>query len=238
MKQGLDEYIKPIAERLRDQERQVLLAMNEFTVRLKKQNEKAPEVILELSRRGWFLGLIFHILTVSEIYELIKTGQFDKVDQWMAHNVKRSLNFIEGALIMRNPKREAIFKEAFENHRKGRYYSSITLLISQVDGMCKDRFDHTFFSKARNKSESKLKSSITELNLMGVDYLKVVFNELTAINDDSNKADNYPLFLNRHNILHGFDTEYGNEINSLRVISFLNYINDVVCMDMQTGLPR
>jgi len=40
--------------------------------------------------------------------------------------------------------------------------------------------------------------------------------------------DSFPCKLNRHAILHGQDPDYGTEINSLKSISLLVYISDLV----------
>ena len=49
-----------------------------------------------------------------------------------------------------------------------------------------------------------------------------------AVASSYNDRSNYPDVLNRHEILHGIDYEYGNEINSLKVISILNYISSIL----------
>jgi hypothetical protein len=38
----------------------------------------------------------------------------------------------------------------------------------------------------------------------------------------------FPCHLNRHQIMHGTSTDYGTEINSLKVISLLKYISDLL----------
>ena len=56
----------------------------------------------------------------------------------------------------------------------------------------------------------------------------VPMSEPTAINDHSSNLEKFPIRLNRHEILHGMDANYGTKLNSVKIISFLSYINDVL----------
>ena len=67
------------------------------------------------------------------------------------------------------------------------------------------------------------KSAETFLNL----YLSPLQNQ-TPIMVREEDISNFPCKLNRHEILHGINADYGTEVNSLKVISLLKYISDLL----------
>ena len=195
---------------------------------LKYASEKSLEVEIELSKRGWFFGIITNLAQPLKILPLIQLQQFDELDKIMLDEVKQRLIWIEDYLIKYNPKRERIIRESFLNHREGRYFSSACLLISQVDGICNDRFKQHFFTTANKKS--KLAPHIEQLQFFPQQFKTRFFDELRAIDENTDRF-NISTKLNRHNIVHGWDTEYGNEMNSLKIISFVNFINEIAHFD-------
>ena len=136
-------------------------------------------------------------------------------------------------IIQLNPNRTAIIKEAFENHRQERYCSAITLLLTQVDGICCDEFEKLFFYNDRDARKNSIYKPEVEVELRKrADSLTELYLEVlktsTGINDLSKNVCKYPVRLNRHEILHGMDYEYGTKLNSLKIISFISFINDIV----------
>jgi hypothetical protein len=74
------------------------------------------------------------------------------------------------------------------------------------------------------------KSAETFLDL----YLSPLQNQ-TPIMVREQDVSKFPCHLNRHEILHGISTDYGTEINSLKVISLLKYISDLITdLDVKT----
>ncbi|WP_086497721.1 hypothetical protein [Algoriphagus ratkowskyi] len=205
----------------------------QFIQALIKLNEKSPEVALKIAKQGWYLGLISHMGAPLELNVFLENNQLKELDEWMMDEVKGRMEWIEQSLLKRNPERRLLFQEAFDNHRKGRYFSSIILLLSQVDGMCNERFGKSFFSIDRGTQKPVLKEPIEKIHLHDLNWMRIAFKSLTAINDKTSNSHKYPDFLNRHNILHGFDTKYGTEINSLKIISFLNCVNDMIYFDLE-----
>lgn len=220
-----------------DFDEQAQYFVKQFIETMKSLDEHSPEVARELALHGWYLGLNFGMGAPLFLKKMISANRFEEVDNWMANEIRDGIEYIERALIHRNPTREKLFKEGFNNHKEGRYYSAITLLLSQVDGMCKERFGKLFFSIDRNTKKMALKPSFDNVNVYNR-WMLVIFEGVTAINDNTQNADKYPGFLNRHSILHGFDVGYGSELNSLKIISFLNFVNDLICFDLEKMKPR
>jgi hypothetical protein len=127
--------------------------------------------------------------------------------------------------------REHIITEIFRTFELGFFSSMITLTLSQVDGIMKEITKKIGFynsypdSKKENPKMVKYLDSLIYIRHFS-DY------ELLRI---TNRHD-YELFkrdindlslLNRHSILHGESTEFGNEFNAIKAILLLFFISDL-----------
>jgi hypothetical protein len=130
---------------------------------------------------------------------------------------KNNLNLIETKLLNKHLDRNEIISEAFKAHKNKMYNSSVILFISQSDGICEGKI----FSGNKKKDFFDSKKSSYFVN-------NTLLNE-TAINEDSRK-DSTAFFseLNRHKVMHGLTSDYGNEINSLKALSLLCFVSDWV----------
>lgn len=156
------------------------------------------------------------------------------MDEFLINYYENELENIQNKLIKNNLKRKNIINEGIENHKNGNYYSSITLLLTQVDGLCYDKTNKMFFkNNFKLAREKKYKPEIEEVLAnedTGTFFKEFLapMNEPSAINEHSSNLDKFPIRLNRHEILHGIDYEYGSKVNSLKIISFLSYIDDLL----------
>ncbi|MBE7441015.1 MAG: hypothetical protein HS119_00985 [Flavobacteriales bacterium] len=61
-----------------------------------------------------------------------------------------------------------------------------------------------------------------------MDLLIKPFKEYTAINASEEYLHDYPVKLNRHEILHGAVTDFDTELNSLKIISLVNFMDEML----------
>jgi len=219
-------------------------ALKEFTVNyqnpfamlaqiMKTIEEKTPDGLRELAKYGWYIDYSHLPKTSIELGEKLKNGKVDEVDQFLINYYENELKNIETRLINKNNHRKEIFEEGFQNHRNKNYSSSITLLLTQADGLCYDKSKKLFFKNNSKLTRKKnYKPEIEEIlandSVILLKEFLAPMNEPTAINEHSSNLKKFPVRLNRHEILHGIDSNYGTKINSLKIISFLSYINDVL----------
>ena len=195
---------------------------------------ETPIGILELSNYGWYLGYDSTPKTPVELGRKLKEGLSNEVDEILIKYYEEELTNVEKRLISRNPKRKLIIKEAFENHRSKRYYSSIVLSLTQIDGLCYDETKKLYFKNNNKLQRSKkiykpeVEEKISERERFVIEGFEIPLNQPTGINEHTENISKFPIRLNRHEILHGMDHSYGTKINSLKVISLWNYINDIV----------
>lgn len=100
-----------------------------------------------LARRGWFIPPEVPAMALLNLVEEHNAaGRMKDLDDLMTKYIESQLDKIEADLVTRYPNRAALFEEAFKAHRLEMYASSISILLSQADGLCIDSFGQKFFS--------------------------------------------------------------------------------------------
>ncbi|MEK4207140.1 hypothetical protein [Paenibacillus sp. FSL R10-2788] len=129
--------------------------------------------------------------------------------------------------------RSSILEEVINNHINGRYYSSIALLLPQIEGVIIERSNKSGYitqAEVKRLAESILNESS---QFSFDDAVKSFYIKLVHEKFDHGEAINSPL--SRHAILHGGDTKFGYEINSLRCILFFDYLIDKLKVNGSEG---
>jgi len=160
---------------------------------------------------------------------LIDEGEFKELDETMGAWTLKLLDETEEELCASFPHREALLREAFTNYREDRYASSITLLLTQIDGMCHDLFDIVFFKVKQKAPEVREK-----IQQLGLDMFAEILLHPILIKSGINASDEqiekgeFSQSPHRHAILHGRDVGYANELNNLKIISFAGFMGSTV----------
>ena len=187
---------------------------------------KIPESTKILAEHGWYLPLDFHPLVVNRMAEHIKEGNSKIADGEMIEFLDDELSNIQKQIITRFPKREKAITAAINAHRKGEYYLSIPVFFTQIEGICNELMGIRFFKIRKNKSRTAPWVS----NFKSDSILRMLLEPLniTGPMRRSQEIGN-PLGINRHDVLHGDCSDYGDsKINSYKVLSLLNYVSDTV----------
>ncbi|TYQ16958.1 UNVERIFIED_CONTAM: hypothetical protein Cloal_3548 [Acetivibrio alkalicellulosi] len=119
-----------------------------------------------------------------------------------------------------------ILKQAIQAHLQGYYYLTIPTILSQIEGIIATAFNHSgqmgykqlkdYCAKLLLENEAySLDKSVKNL-LYGIIYIKFEHNQ--PINS----------VLSRHAILHGADTEYGTQTNSLKTILLFDSLQEKI----------
>ena len=182
--------------------------------------ELFTKALKPLSEIGWYIS---EDLTLNYIFLANNFLQKNKkilVDELMKKHFKKNLNTTKKNLIHYYPERSLILSEAFEAHRKKLFFASTSLFLIQSDGICKEQL----YKKSKGK-KIELKK-IIELN-QTPEHLKILLSLITEINSIDKKfykEEMQGLILNRHGVMHGSDTTFGTELNSLKALSLLSFI--------------
>lgn len=194
---------------------------------------KTPESLIELSKQGWYIDFEITPRIPIELSGYLKKGEVDYVDNYLSKYYGDKLNRIKEKLYENYPNRQKILKEAFDCFRRKEYYSTISLLLTQADGFCFDKTKKLYFKNNRELQKEKIyvpevEKEIKRISGGIVDILLEPMKNATLINEDTRNLTKFSIKLNRHAILHGMDTDYGTKLNSLKIISFVNYLDDML----------
>jgi hypothetical protein len=154
-------------------------------------------------------------------------GRMRGLDELMRNYIDSQLNKIEEDLIARYPNRAARFVEAFMAHRLEMYASSITVLLSQADGICIDSLGQKFFSMetVAGVKQPKTKKII---EAYGAGALQEMLLEPLLSGSGMGTSEKeqalYSDSLNRHTVIHGIDTTYPTKADSAKAISLVAYL--------------
>lgn len=184
--------------------------------KLKLSNPSMSENTRLLLNYGWYISGDIEMKQLSEAVELIKFDDVKTAEKILTDFYKHNLKSIELKLILKHPERESIFKEAFKAHKNEMFYGSTILFLSQADGI----IDGKIFHNRKNLDKHLDKNRNPDF----VGYLK----DDSPLNVPSITVKKLKYFskLNRHAVMHGEDTIYGTEINSLKALSLCCFVND------------
>ncbi|ASV32162.1 hypothetical protein CJ263_19120 [Maribacter cobaltidurans] len=209
-----------------------LEAFKKIGERLKEYAKETPEYFLLIAQHGWFIDLESELNLPSKVAYNIKDKRVDLADEMLVDYYKTNIDDIFEKLIKRHYNRKEILKSIKNSFEDGNYSLLIPSVLTQVDGICFDFTKKKFFIKEKkNKKYKFLPEVIAELEKSAENFLSLYLSPLqnqTPIMAREQDIGKFPCKLNRHEILHGISTDYGTEINSLKVISLLKYVSDLL----------
>lgn len=178
-----------------------------------------------LAKRGWFIspwhsGLDLH----PRMLHFINSGNWQAGQSELEAHFESILDGIETSIIGDYRHRAEILKEAFALHRENRFLASIPLLLTQSDGIGNETFEISPNSRKnipllrRWLDERIRQPDITTRFWRGI-------HALLPLTEQTTKLDESAHHLNRHAVLHGLSTDYGTRTNSLKAISWLEFIS-------------
>lgn len=192
-----------------------LMRRNDYFLTLWAQSgwfASAWETPLELiSKTALKLGTSSHRLAESAI---------------AAHFEREAPKFIDYST-KTHPQREKIIRAAYDAHKEGHYALSIPVFLIQADGIGSGHFEVQSIYTRSNFPEikKKIKDSKGAESLRSLQFL---VGSLNPINASRGQRKLYGQNLNRHAVLHGESVDYPTKENSLKSISWLNFISELV----------
>lgn len=196
-----------------------------------------PKVLEALLSRGWCHSYELPDRGIILLGELVDAGELERIDQLMADFSRDQFDRILHSARSTYPVRADILTDAFDAHRAGKFTLSVPALLAQIDGIgCEVLgLGRYFFSDKRRKDG--LQTALSQLKLPGKDepypispIHQRMFSALTfdwALTQDTNNRPEGSSLLNRHGVLHGLDTKYPTEMNSLRCVNHLGFLLEV-----------
>ena len=207
-------------------------SFREIGERLKEYIENTPEHFLLIAQHGWFIDFGSGLNLPSKVAHNLQEGKVDIANELLIDYYKTNINVIFDTLIKRHHNRREILENIKKSYKENNHTLIIPVILTQVDGICFDFTRKKFFIKEKeNKKYKWLPEVIAELEKSAGNFLNLYLSPLqnqTPIMVREKDLNKFPCKLNRHEILHGIRTDYGTEINSLKVISLLKYVSDLI----------
>jgi len=188
---------------------------------------ETPDNLLIISRYGWFLDFNCEMKYSFELKELIVKDRYDLAEKSLVEYYTENLKSIFQTISKRHSNRKKIFNQIEKSYEQEFYYLAIPIIFAQIDGICYDLTSKKFFKKNK-KFLPEVYPKMKELHNGMTDLFLTPIKNSTPFNVWEKEIDKFPFKLNRHEILHGVDTEYGNKTNFLKSISMLKYISDLI----------
>lgn len=193
---------------------------------------RARKVVHHLGKHGWFFDLEMALSNIGDFERLVTEGNTVGLDAVLVEHFKKRTVEIETQLVFNYPRRASILRSAFSAHSKEEYALSIPVFLAQAEGICVDLISYSCFTKNKHNGQKCEPSTASFVNSIAtgssLDALLSPLAESLPISASAKDRSIEEAHFNRHMILHGESVDYGTEGNSLKAISFLNYIGGVL----------
>lgn len=191
---------------------------------------KVRKSLLVIGNRGWYYDLELSLPELIELASQLEAEGEDIVDDTLSSHFEDRLSEIEKSISTKYPHRSHIIQSAFGAHRRGEYVLSIPTLLAQTDGICKEVVGQNLFRSHHNKPCTALYVSQLAADSSMAALLSPLSEVLPISQNTSQRSGNFDA-LNRHMVLHGESLDYGTRINSLKAVSLVNYVAEILSME-------
>jgi len=171
------------------------------------------------------------IQDVLDFQRTVEAGEIATADAAMVNHFSGRLSGIRDELATQFPRRRELLLAALDAIDHGQHLLAIPVLLAQVDGVCKDVANSYFFIQARDKvgKRPEVSSYVRQIASSALgDAFMHPFEKIMPIGQSQKQRNGNFVGLNRHMVLHGESLDYGTPINSLKAVSLLNYVAQIL----------
>lgn len=185
--------------------------------------ERLPDAMKELGNSGWFFDYDFTPGIIVSLADKLLVEQKVEVDETMINYYEENIEEIFDHLNRRHPGRKHIFGEIFTCYKQDLFYVAIPTVFGQIDGICFELSGGGMFMTSNKKPNVFIE--ITKYKRSD-SFLLSPIRQRPAVSYTEDYQ--IPGELNRHLVMHGKDTQYGNRLNFFKSLSLLKYLSDVL----------
>jgi len=190
--------------------------------------------LLMLARQGWYPGGNMPLGILSEGATLLSSAE-EEGNELLAEYFRSELGSLENELSSRHPGHADAIRQTWQAHRVESYYVSVPSFLILAEAIAKDRGLPSPYSKpGRQKAMKDALLSRDEFRAVVSLLAPLLVSVPLDWDPDQRKSYGNPV-LNRHLILHGECSDYGTEMNSLRALSHLAYVSDILNTHTMSG---
>lgn len=185
------------------------------------------EALLTLGKHGWYLDFDWTEDQLLAFRDALSTGDTTAAEQELIKHFEARVDSIEESLVEKFPHRARFFRAAFAAHRRQEYELSIPALFTQADGISYERTKKSLFMKKNKRPGVAAYVDEFVTDALQLSLLSAICNTLPISASADERAASAEV-LNRHTVLHGESLTYPTRENSLKTISFINYVAEVL----------
>ena len=210
----ISKYYKAITKQIKESLEENLKAIEPFLKYINGIYRELPEklkvIIKNLAYRGWYILIEMELPEITLLSGFITNKKYDELDNYMCNIIESKLDQIEKEIIQKYPNRKKIIHFAFCAHKKGEYDLSVPVFLIQADGICNELLKVHLYSKKNKRplTEEKVEKYVSDSIIMSA--LVEPLRNISGLNVSTEYKNQYPIILNRHEIIHGLDLNYGN----------------------------
>jgi len=186
--------------------------------------------LMTLGNHGWFFDLEMPLPFLWELENTLNVSDIEKAKLALLDYFRENLQSIEKRLNTKFPHRAKVLSAAFNAHRRGECELSIPVFLAQTDGICYEVINQYLFMRDNKKPTTAIYVSTITSDTFRHALLSPLSHPLPISASKHERDENFNE-LNRHQVMHGESLDYGTEINSLKSISLLNYVAQVLRLD-------
>ncbi len=210
----------------------IMRSFTEPFVRLSETLRQLPSrtraALVRLGERGWYLDLEMPLPWLWELDRAIASGDHQGAEEALVEYFDTQRDKIKGRLIKWFPARARIFECAFAAHARGECELSVPLFLIQADGICQELIGIQLFKRRDGVPVlAKHVESVPEDTFRAA-FLHPLAQPLPISASAKERESSFLDARNRHAVLHGESVDYGTATNSLKAMSLLSYVADVL----------
>jgi len=188
------------------------------------------DALLELGNHGWYISQDMTTSATLQLAKGFKQGN-PNADIALEKFFEDKLDEIESNLVGKFPDRAKAIAAAFRAHRQGEYFLSIPVLLAQADGICIEIAKESLFMRSKTKNDGSPQTADYVVRLGASSFMDALLSPLSTnlpiAFSQKQRAPGFT-YLNRHVVMHGESSDYGTKTNSLKAISLLNYVAEML----------
>ena len=184
---------------------------------------------LMLARQGWYPGGNLPIGTLSEAATLLSEGD-EEGERILASHFEAEAGALGRALITAHPERADAIEQTLEAHQTGNYWLTVPSFLILAEAIAKDHGMPSPYSKSKKTGEKSILKALAARDdfQVAIAFMAPLLVSVPIDWSPEQRAKYGNPVLNRHLILHGESKDYGTRLNSLRALSHLLYVSDVL----------
>jgi len=188
----------------------------------------------KLAKFNWLPDLSEWYFLPDELVEAIDKDDSQVIDRILIAHFKSKESLYFNRLCESHPDRNHLLQEIQMLAEAKYYHGAISLIFSQIDGICFDLTRELMFRSDRDRGfQPKMISALENCGNHLADSFWSLLKQKSPSSISNEKKTSSEL--NRHKIIHGTALNYGNELNYYQTFSLLCFVHEMLVVTKING---